>query len=373
MAQANILDLAKQGNPKAIAALINRQLQPKGITAKAALKDSCLQVMLEATQVPGQKDSVAFIRKGITNLKAPSIEKVKVYGKQVGEEFPAWSEEFELIEQIRPGTSTSSFSSTSRQGNQGASSINNRVASPDESKLQSQNLAYGAFGSNGQIRLTRNRVIISRKGFWGFMSQGLSGDKEIPINRITAVQFKLPDNLTKGYLQLSIQGGIESRGGVFNAANDENTVLFESDHQADFEEIKRYIDSVIDGEPIDFSTLQLATPEVAEQKRVQVQAKSVENFSKSVNNINDLKISDASFEVVLLWLTGIILGIGGASLLNNLLIVPGLALLLATIIIIPPSSRFLTNEIKKGINFNFSPIYKAISVGFLLFIAIVSA
>lgn len=52
MAQTNILELAKQGDPKAIAALINRQLQPKGITAKVALKDNCLQTMLESAQVP---------------------------------------------------------------------------------------------------------------------------------------------------------------------------------------------------------------------------------------------------------------------------------------------------------------------------------
>jgi hypothetical protein len=92
----NLLELAKQGNANAIAALMNRQLQPKGMTAKAALKDGCLQIMLESAQVPNQQALVAFIRKGITSLEVASIQRMKVYGRHIGEEFPAWSQEFEL-------------------------------------------------------------------------------------------------------------------------------------------------------------------------------------------------------------------------------------------------------------------------------------
>ena len=36
----NLLELAKQGNPKAIAILLNRHLESKGITVKATLKYS---------------------------------------------------------------------------------------------------------------------------------------------------------------------------------------------------------------------------------------------------------------------------------------------------------------------------------------------
>jgi hypothetical protein len=87
--QQNLIELAKQGNAKAIATLMNRQLQPKGITAKAALKDSCLQVMLESAQAPNQQALVAFVRKGITGLGAESIKSVKIYGRQTGGEFPS--------------------------------------------------------------------------------------------------------------------------------------------------------------------------------------------------------------------------------------------------------------------------------------------
>ncbi len=79
MTQPNILELARQGDVQAIASLINRQLQPKGITAKVVLKDGCLQIMLESSEVPAQQPLVAFVRKGITGLGATSIERVKVY------------------------------------------------------------------------------------------------------------------------------------------------------------------------------------------------------------------------------------------------------------------------------------------------------
>lgn len=95
--QPNLLELAKQGDARAIAALMNRQLQPKGIIAKVALKDGCLQVILEATQVPTDQQSlIDFIRKGILGLGNESIQRIKVYGRKAGEEFPDWTEECEV-------------------------------------------------------------------------------------------------------------------------------------------------------------------------------------------------------------------------------------------------------------------------------------
>lgn len=94
--QPNLLELAKQGNAQAIATLMNRQLQPKGITTKAVLKEGCLQIMLESAEVPNQQALFAFVRKGLTSLGAVSIERVRVYGRQTTKEVPAWSQDFEL-------------------------------------------------------------------------------------------------------------------------------------------------------------------------------------------------------------------------------------------------------------------------------------
>jgi hypothetical protein len=65
MISSELMKLSKEGNPQAIATLINRQLQPKGITAKAAIKNGCLQIMLESAQVLNQQALVPFIRKGV--------------------------------------------------------------------------------------------------------------------------------------------------------------------------------------------------------------------------------------------------------------------------------------------------------------------
>lgn len=100
--RTNLLQLAKQGNPKAIASLINRSLQPKGITAKAVLKNGCLQVMLESsTQVPDQAAFVAFVSHGVSNLGVESIKTLRVFGKQMGEDLPAWIEELQLQKPVK--------------------------------------------------------------------------------------------------------------------------------------------------------------------------------------------------------------------------------------------------------------------------------
>ncbi len=85
---------AKQGNAKAIATLLNQKLQSKGITAKTAIKNSCLHIMLEAAKTPPQKPLVDFIRKGLAGLTVDDWCTVKVYGQRVGEEIPDWMEEF---------------------------------------------------------------------------------------------------------------------------------------------------------------------------------------------------------------------------------------------------------------------------------------
>ncbi|HEY9619632.1 MAG TPA: hypothetical protein V6C78_04640 [Crinalium sp.] len=92
----NILELAKQGDARAIAALMNRYLQPKGITATAALEDSCLQIWLESEQIPNQPTLVEFVQKGMSNLGVETIRTVKLYGVQTGEPSPVWKEDIDL-------------------------------------------------------------------------------------------------------------------------------------------------------------------------------------------------------------------------------------------------------------------------------------
>ncbi|MEG5048761.1 hypothetical protein [Microcoleus sp. B4-C1] len=97
MTELNFQELAKQGDiATAIASWLNSQLQSEGITASANLDGDCLDVILEAEQVPKEDTLVDFVRTELTNLQPDSIRKVKVEGRQSGQIAAAWSHEFSL-------------------------------------------------------------------------------------------------------------------------------------------------------------------------------------------------------------------------------------------------------------------------------------
>lgn len=100
--QPNVVESAKQGNPKAIAALMSRSLKPKGIDTKAFLKSDCLNIFLESAEIPPQQALVNFTRKGIEELGIQTIKTVKVHGRQVGNALPNWSEDFSLSSYVEP-------------------------------------------------------------------------------------------------------------------------------------------------------------------------------------------------------------------------------------------------------------------------------
>lgn len=74
--QQQLLEQAKQGEPRAIALLIANSLKAQGIAVKANLKSDCLRVMLESSQVLNQSAMVPFISRGMMKLGAASIKTV---------------------------------------------------------------------------------------------------------------------------------------------------------------------------------------------------------------------------------------------------------------------------------------------------------
>ena len=100
-------------------------------------------------------------------------------------------------------------------------------------------------GVNGQLTIYEDRVIIERGGVLGFLTQGLAGAKTIPMDSIMSVQFKEGNMLTNGFIQFGIMGGKEARGGVFDAAQDENTVMIKEATNDNAREIKDYIEGII--------------------------------------------------------------------------------------------------------------------------------
>lgn len=101
-----------------------------------------------------------------------------------------------------------------------------------------------ARGVNGQITVEGSVVVIERKGAMGFLTQGHKGAKRISMKDITAIQFKEPGALTNGYIQFSFMGGAETKRGVFDAAQDENSVIFNKSQRNAFRAILDHVEGL---------------------------------------------------------------------------------------------------------------------------------
>jgi uncharacterized protein (DUF697 family) len=93
----NILELAKQGHPKAIAFLLNRHLEPKGIQVKSTLSNNSLKLMFEAERIIPQSVLVEWLKVSLLRyIISDLITEVIIYCKKVGCDFPDWQEEIPL-------------------------------------------------------------------------------------------------------------------------------------------------------------------------------------------------------------------------------------------------------------------------------------
>lgn len=102
--------------------------------------------------------------------------------------------------------------------------------------------AFEAQGVQGSLELLEDRVVIKRKGVMAALAHGLKGDKEILLSSISSIQWREPGALTNGYIQFAFQGGREAKGGLLQAGQDENTVLFSRAQKAAFARVKAEIE-----------------------------------------------------------------------------------------------------------------------------------
>ena len=88
----NLLANAKQGNSQAIAALINRHLQDKGMKTIANQDSTCLRLIIEGDSVPDRAALVPFLRNGIEKLQIAGLHTLEIYGRVKGSAKQAWYE-----------------------------------------------------------------------------------------------------------------------------------------------------------------------------------------------------------------------------------------------------------------------------------------
>lgn len=105
-----------------------------------------------------------------------------------------------------------------------------------------------AEGYNGQVEFDGQFVTILRQGVVARSTLG-KGGKRIHVSQISAVQIKPATHMVRGFIQLTILGGVEgrSRSGrqTKDAMQDENTVVFSHKHQAAFEPLCAEIERAI--------------------------------------------------------------------------------------------------------------------------------
>ena len=96
MSQPNLLQRAKQGDPDAIAALMNLTLQDKGVAATVVRIQDYLHISFTAANALNQATLTEFAQRGLERLEVESIQTVKLYGLKTNQEQPHWVITFEL-------------------------------------------------------------------------------------------------------------------------------------------------------------------------------------------------------------------------------------------------------------------------------------
>ncbi len=97
MATPSLLERAKTGEAEAIAVLLNRHLQPKGLQVKAVRETYHLTLWVEAVSLPSADTVVPYIRRGIEQLNVPSLGILTIIGQSMDAAAPSWREEFSLL------------------------------------------------------------------------------------------------------------------------------------------------------------------------------------------------------------------------------------------------------------------------------------
>lgn len=102
MTQSDLLERAKQGDPEAIAALMNLVLEPRGVTAQANLQESCLHVAFTSEQLLSSATLISFVRTGLKTIGSKTVQTVRLSACRAGQTTPIWSEVFAINNNEEP-------------------------------------------------------------------------------------------------------------------------------------------------------------------------------------------------------------------------------------------------------------------------------
>jgi len=95
--QINLMEMAKQGDMNALAALMNRSLKVHGIFAELSLTKGCLVVSAMFDQTAPNKTSlVEMLKRGVGNVRPKGVQRVMVQAMSIHDRSVAWQSAFIL-------------------------------------------------------------------------------------------------------------------------------------------------------------------------------------------------------------------------------------------------------------------------------------
>ncbi len=107
-----------------------------------------------------------------------------------------------------------------------------------------------ARGRTGQVVFDGHFVTIRRQGLAARLTVG-KGEKRIALSNISAVQWKSAGPFVNGFIQFSFNGGQERRSKfgsqTTDAVKDENSVVFTTGQQAEFEVLRQAVEQALAG------------------------------------------------------------------------------------------------------------------------------
>ncbi len=90
--QQKIIELATQGNPKALAFIINQSLQQQGITVVVGKKNGWIHIILESEQVPNPEIVTPVVQEKIASWRSQSLHNFKIHGRKLGSKSIIWTQ-----------------------------------------------------------------------------------------------------------------------------------------------------------------------------------------------------------------------------------------------------------------------------------------
>jgi hypothetical protein len=93
---SDLVNQASHGDSGAIAQLLNRALMSQQIITKVSRSQAQLTIFADSATLPSQESLVGVIRRGINDLHVEGIQKIKIYGRQIGGTSASWIEEIVL-------------------------------------------------------------------------------------------------------------------------------------------------------------------------------------------------------------------------------------------------------------------------------------